>query len=773
MRVKGLPVKIILIVAVLLVFVSCKTIADYRIKQIAQPPPTTKVRILVLTISGVLGGRYWQIPHKEWADAAGERIAHKFRNIDICDLIPHGDISRVISEEPLYWQWESQGWDLAKKVGRALHADYLLIQTRESSGVGVSRTIWISLQTEKKIELRETVTTQKGRDKVEKNAREKIFNLSKEELLAFSAQKRGTPVDPGSIKQVATLPAASPAEKTADKKPLYTAQPVAETKTILAEPASATAQKVELLKPIAKIAPETSLPISVPKVVVAKPEMPVDKPAIKKPKEIAPPIAAPKEDNKFGLVKKESSTFTPVKEPVKVAAIPVEEKSPPKILIVSPDVTNKKSVISREYSMTISGKVESKMGLAVVLINGYPVNVDDKGNFSENVFLKIGKNNIVVTAIDVHKNQVKEDFIVNRERVQVAKALPIDAGVPKVVIVSPDSSRAVSVVPDKSSISVIGVAESKIGIAEVLINGQHANIDDKGNFSGNVLLKVGHNDITVTAIDILNNQETKKFVVNREAAEVALVKKVEPVLEAGLMSGKYYALVIAIQEYASREINKLDHPVSDAKKLMETLVTRYTFDKENIIFLENPHRRSIFKAFQDLRIRLTEKDNLLVFYAGHGTWMDDMQQGFWLPQDAAGPTDPSNWISNSTVRDYIKSFKAKHVLLVADACFSGGIFKMRTVFIDPKISFEKIYELPSRKAITSGSLKTVPDRSVFVDFLVKRLNDNRDPYLDTQKLFASLREAVINNSVTNQTPLYGAISEAGDEGGDFVFVKRR
>jgi hypothetical protein len=153
--------------------------------------------------------------------------------------------------------------------------------------------------------------------------------------------------------------------------------------------------------------------------------------------------------------------------------------------------------------------------------------------------------------------------------------------------------------------------------------------------------------------------------------------------------------------------------------------------------------------------------------------MDDMQQGFWLPQDAAGPTDPSNWISNSTVRDYIKSFKAKHVLLVADACFSGGIFKMRTVFIDPKISFEKIYELPSRKAITSGSLKTVPDRSVFVDFLVKRLNDNRDPYLDTQKLFASLREAVINNSVTNQTPLYGAISEAGDEGGDFVFVKRR
>jgi hypothetical protein len=43
--------------------------------------------------------------------------------------------------------------------------------------------------------------------------------------------------------------------------------------------------------------------------------------------------------------------------------------------------------------------------------------------------------------------------------------------------------------------------------------------------------------------------------------------------------------------------------------------------------------------------------------------------------------------------------------------------------------------------------------------------------MDRQKLFTSLREAVINNSPTHQTPLYGAISETGDEGGDFIFVR--
>jgi hypothetical protein len=153
--------------------------------------------------------------------------------------------------------------------------------------------------------------------------------------------------------------------------------------------------------------------------------------------------------------------------------------------------------------------------------------------------------------------------------------------------------------------------------------------------------------------------------------------------------------------------------------------------------------------------------------------MDDMRQGFWLPRDAAGLNDPSDWIPNSNIRDYIKAIKARHVLLVADACFSGGMFKVREVLQKQQVSIEKIYELPSRKAITSGSMKTVPDRSVFLEYLVKRLKDNDDLYMDTQKLFTSLREAVINNSPTHQTPLYGAISEAGDEGGDFIFVRRQ
>jgi hypothetical protein len=341
------------------------------------------------------------------------------------------------------------------------------------------------------------------------------------------------------------------------------------------------------------------------------------------------------------------------------------------------------------------------------------------------------------------------------------------------MIVSPDVTRDVSLVAKRSSITVVGIVESKINLADVLINGQQADLDEKGNFSADVFLKVGKNDIMVTAIDVLKNKVTKQFVINRDAGKVLAVKKEEPVPKTGFMSGKYHALLIAVQDYANPEIGKLDYPTSDARQLMEVLSSRYNFEKENIRILNNPDRRTIYKTLQDLRKQLTDKDNLLIFYAGHGMWLDDMKQGFWLPSDAAGLNDPSDWIPNSSLRDYIKAIKAKHILLVADACFSGGIFKLREASSSPGISVEKIYETPSRKAMTSGSLKTVPDQSVFVEFLIRRLKENNEPYLDAQKLFARLREAVINNSKVNQTPLYGAINEAGDEGGDFVFVRRQ
>jgi len=72
--------------------------------------------------------------------------------------------------------------------------------------------------------------------------------------------------------------------------------------------------------------------------------------------------------------------------------------------------------------------------------------------------------------------------------------------------------------------------------------------------------------------------------------------------------------------------------------------------------------------------------------------------------------------------------------------------------------------------MTSGTLTEVPDHSAFLDYLTKRLQENTQEYMSADQLFYRFREAVINNSPN--TPQYGVIHEAGDEGGEYIFVRR-
>jgi hypothetical protein len=239
-----------------------------------------------------------------------------------------------------------------------------------------------------------------------------------------------------------------------------------------------------------------------------------------------------------------------------------------------------------------------------------------------------------------------------------------------------------------------------------------------------------------------------------------------------LVTGRYFALIIGVQRYSDPNIRPLDYPLQDAQRLYDLLTTRYTFDKANVTFLPNPQRKDIMNAFDDLAEKVGETDNLLIFYAGHGYWDEKMRQGFWLPANSARK-GRDEWLPNGTIRDYINGIKSKHTLLVTDACFSGGIFKTRDAFSGSSKAAQELYKLPSRKAMTSGAMKEVPDRSVFIEYLVKRLNENSANYLSSEQLFSSFREAVINNSPISQVPQFGEIRETGDEGGDFIFVRRQ
>ena len=298
-------------------------------------------------------------------------------------------------------------------------------------------------------------------------------------------------------------------------------------------------------------------------------------------------------------------------------------------------------------------------------------------------------------------------------------------------------------------------------------NIRFVNLFNNGQFIKNIIPPVN----TIKQMVIKEEMELHLGVNDLKVEAVTVSgRKLESSVEVvyDISSATFYALIIAVEDYHDPRITDLDQPVDDATRFARLIKEDYVFEDENIIFMKNPTKSDIIGTLHEMRSMVTPRDNLLIYYAGHGWWDEEMSTGYWLPRDA-DRDNPVNWLPNTDLTNYLNVLKSKHTLLIADACFSGGIFKSRSAF-NNVLSVERLYKLTSRKAITSGTLNEVPDKSVFIEYLIKRLDSNKRKYLPSEQLYSSLKEAVINNSPN--IPQYGTIQNVGDEGGDFIFIRR-
>ena len=241
------------------------------------------------------------------------------------------------------------------------------------------------------------------------------------------------------------------------------------------------------------------------------------------------------------------------------------------------------------------------------------------------------------------------------------------------------------------------------------------------------------------------------------------------------MKGRNHALVIGNNDY--RALPPLKTAVADAEAVAETLKARYAFDDGAVKVLLNADRNTILGELAQLRAKLTPDDRLLIYYAGHGQIDEAASEGFWQPVDAL-PNADYTWISNADLRRNLRGMSAKHVLVVADSCFSGSLTRSAPQQ-QPNSDrfFAQVDGHFSRKVITSGGNEPVADsgtgdHSIFAYYFLKALNDNNAPYITSFELFNALARAVANNS--SQKPEYGTIGNAGDEGsGDFTFILKK
>lgn len=255
------------------------------------------------------------------------------------------------------------------------------------------------------------------------------------------------------------------------------------------------------------------------------------------------------------------------------------------------------------------------------------------------------------------------------------------------------------------------------------------------------------------------------------------IKPVAPTGES--VAGKQWLLTIGIDDYLHWP--RLKTAVNDARAVRDVLLERYYFERENVVELFNAKatRKNILAALRELAHKVGPDDSLLIFYAGHGQLDSITKAGSWVPVES-GLDDSSAWITNQTIKDYLKAdaIKAKHILLISDSCFAGDFFR-GSRGAPPEVTdvvIKKAYQRASRQAITSGGVEPVSDagfggNSVFSYFLISILRENDQPFLLPSALFPDVKAGVAQNA--EQFPQLGSLhGVGGQEGGEFVLFLR-
>ncbi len=242
----------------------------------------------------------------------------------------------------------------------------------------------------------------------------------------------------------------------------------------------------------------------------------------------------------------------------------------------------------------------------------------------------------------------------------------------------------------------------------------------------------------------------------------------------------YRALIIGNDSYRDPENlwQPLKRAVSDARAVEKLLIEHYGF--ADVVRVENASRRQLLHALRDFSKRVDDNDSVLVYYAGHGFLDQYTNKGYWVPVDAQG-TDHATFVRNSTIRDELSdiAMKAKHTLLISDSCFSGTLLKPANrglrVADNSHDYLQAVDNKKSVQILTAGGVEYVDDdyrasgHSPFTYFLKNELENNPYPVITASELSRKIQLAVSNN--VEQEPQIGVLQGAGDELGEFLFIK--
>ena len=260
-------------------------------------------------------------------------------------------------------------------------------------------------------------------------------------------------------------------------------------------------------------------------------------------------------------------------------------------------------------------------------------------------------------------------------------------------------------------------------------------------------------------------------------------------LTQGIGDGDIYdnswALIIGINDYEN--VPDLHYAVEDALAIKNMLINEFNFSRNNVRVLidKEATQSNINKEMSKLLKSAGVNDRVVFYFAGHGETealgLEEVATGFLMPSDADVENLYFSAIPMEDLRSVSKFSKAKHMLFLVDACYSGlAAVNTRGLSTNSPNYIDKITQENARQIITAGQKdekvleKDEWEHSAFTKNLIsglkdKKANSNGDDFITGSELGYYLQEKVSLDTENSQTP---QVKRLTTHEGEMIFLSK-
>lgn len=370
-----------------------------------------------------------------------------------------------------------------------------------------------------------------------------------------------------------------------------------------------------------------------------------------------------------------------------------------------------------------------------------------------------------------------EDFIYE---VQQAPGAEKDVP-PQVVLLEPQQAIEFLSTLNNMTVTISGIATATSAIARVSVDGNNVQLRAGPASAMRQLTRIANSERSVAFETTRKiSPSTTQIVVEAEDKSGSRTRVTVPVFtgKSGVTIPvkQKYALIIGISRYRNnaRGIQNLEYAYEDARSIYEFLQQPAGggFARENMLLLSNEQATvaRIREALTNFIAKASVNDLLLIFFAGHGSPDPSALQNLYLIAHDTDVTDmPETALSMPRLRSYLdQNIKSKRVVLLMDACHSGGFTTEGTRDLGNNLANQYLdrllYQEEGRAIITSSdvnersreSQKWGNGHGVFTYYVLEglkgRADTNRDRFVSVGELFRYVRQKVRLDTNFQQNP---------------------